>query len=80
MDPEGTNVIARLVHGCLILNAGSRVLIQPMDALTTDACSRELPTNESSYAIMYKGVEVLSGSDIIKLSGFTSERMAGQRN
>ena len=80
MDPEETRVIARLVHGCLILNAGSRVIIQPMVAPTTDTCSREPSLDDLSYATMYKGVEVFSGSDIIKLSGATSQGVAGQRN
>lgn len=73
MNPQEVNVVARLVHGCLILNAGSRVIIQPMNAPTADACSRELPSGEVSYANMYIGIEVFSSSDIIKLSGFTSD-------
>jgi len=80
MEPSGTSFIARSVRGCLILNAGSRIIFQPLDVPTSDACGRELPLQELGYDTMYKGIEVLSGSDIIKLSGFLSFRVPGQKN
>lgn len=73
MEADRKEVIARLVPGCLILNAGSRVIIQPMADPTESACSRELSPEELKPGTMYQKVTVFSGSDIIKISGFTAE-------
>ena len=69
----GKGAIAQKITGCLILNAGSRVIIQPMTNPTESTCSRMLSTQELRYGTMYRGITVFSGSDTIELSGFIPE-------
>lgn len=70
MDPEGTNVIARSINGCLILNTGSRIILQILETPTVNICSQLSSQNEARYAAMYKEITVLSGSDVIRISGY----------
>lgn len=70
MKPESKDIIAQTVQGCLILNVGSRLILQPLDAPSEETCSLEYPLNEIGYRNIYKGVEVISSVDVIRVSRF----------
>jgi hypothetical protein len=68
MMPDGKDVIAHTIDGCMILNAGSHIIIQVVNRPTLATC-QELPPPPVKNGEILKGIEIISGSDVIKLEG-----------
>jgi hypothetical protein len=65
MTPGGKDVVAQIINACMILNAGSHIIILKDPTLTT--CQLEFSQSRVHHGEMLKGVEIISGSDVISI-------------
>jgi hypothetical protein len=68
MMPGGKDIIAQTMDVCMILNAGSHIIIKVVDHPTLASCQKTPPSPVKTNGIP-KGIEIISGSDVIKLEG-----------
>jgi hypothetical protein len=68
MIPGGKDIIAQTMDGCMILNAGSHIIIKVIDHPTLASCQEASPSPVKNGEIP-KGIEIILGSDVIKLEG-----------
>ena len=73
MMPGAKDVVAQTLTGCIILNAGGHVILRRLNNPTVSTC--QLDPSESSHVPpgeMLKEIEIISGSDVIRIGAPTS--------
>ena len=70
MTPGGKDVIAQTIDGCLILNAGSHIIINVLNHPTVTTCQLE-PEPPVRHGEIFKEIEIISGSDVIHIGAPT---------
>jgi hypothetical protein len=67
MTPGGKDVVAQTIDGCIILNAGSHVIIGVLKHPTLTTCQLEFSPSRVHHGEMVKDIEIISGSDVISI-------------
>jgi|SRR5690242_3227993 len=70
LEPGGTQVSSRIVHGCLGLSLGNDVLFQP--AIQPSECRLKPATLERDKVIAYHRISRLALSDVLSISEFVA--------
>jgi hypothetical protein len=70
MTPGGKDVIAQTIDGCMILNAGSHIIISVLNHPTVTTCQLE-PEPPVRHGEIFKEIEIISGSDVIHIGAPT---------
>jgi hypothetical protein len=67
MTPGGKDVVAQTIDGCMILNAGSHVIISVLNHPTLTTCQLKPSQSPVRYGEMFKEIEIISGSDVVRI-------------
>jgi hypothetical protein len=60
-------MVAHPFQGCMILHAGTHIIVKVLDHPTLATCETELSPSRLNNGEMLKGMEIIAGSDVINL-------------
>lgn len=69
MAPGAKDVVAETIKACMVINAGSHMIIKQIDQPTLDSCQTSLsPSVSYGERKMPTGIETIAGSDVISVT------------